>query len=90
LVIGPAHGSYPGRPASTAYRVELIDLTRPTRVTLDGHTLTALPPGSDSPGWYYDSATSTVVVDTPSLSTAHPVTVTAVGASAVNRTEPAG
>ncbi len=89
LAIGPAHGSYPGQPASTAYRVELIDLTRPTRVTLDGHTLTALPPGSDSPGWYYDSATSTVVVDTPSLSTAHQVTVTASGASVVNRTEPA-
>ncbi len=88
LVIGPTRGHYPGQPASVPYRVELIDLTRPARVTLDGHTLTAESPGSDRAGWYYDPTTSTVVVDTPSLSTLHQVTVAAVGASAVSRPEP--
>jgi hypothetical protein len=88
VTIGPSRGHYPGQPGSVAYRVELVDATRPSRVTVDGRLLRPVPSGSDATGWFYLPGSSTVVVDTPPRSTGGRVTVGLTGVAATSRTEP--
>jgi len=88
VTVGPAHGHYPGQPTSAGYRVEMVDLTQPSEVTVNGRPL-ARTSGSDVPGWSYDAATATVVVTTPSVSTTRAVVVVASGGRPVERPEPA-
>jgi len=88
VTVGPAQGHYPGAPTSMGYRLEMVDLSHPDQVTVNGRSLNRLTPGSDAPGWYYQAATATVVVNTPGLPTARPLTVVASGGMAVNRPEP--
>jgi hypothetical protein len=88
ITIGPARGHYPGAPSASRYRLEMVDLTQPTRVTLNGHTIERRPSGSAGPGWYYEVGTATVVVDTPSLPANRTTTVLASGTLTVNRPEP--
>jgi len=89
VTVGPAHGHYPGAPRARAYRVEMVDVTAPSTVRVDGRVLGPQAPGSGSPGWSYEASTATLVVDTPMLPTSGAVTVTATGAGAVDRSEPA-
>jgi len=89
VTVGPAQGHYPGAPTSMGYRLEMVDLSQPGQVTLNGRGLNRLTPGSDGPGWYYQAVTATVVVDTPQLPTSRPLTVVASGGLPVNRPEPA-
>ena len=88
MTVGPAQGHYPGAPTSVGYRLEMVDLTQPGQVTLNGRGLSRRTPGSDAPGWYYQAATATVVVNTPELPTARALAVVASGATAINRPEP--
>jgi hypothetical protein len=88
VTIGAARGGYPGEPSSVSYQLDLIDLTAPSEVRLNGHRLTSLRFASTGPGWYYDASTATVVVDTPALSTSHSQTVSAQGTTAVQLPEP--
>ena len=88
VVIGPVRGHYPGAPTSVGYQVELVDLTRPSGVTVSGRPLPSRPAGSAAAGWYYLPGTATVVVDTPSLPASRAVTVVADGGRPVDRTEP--
>jgi hypothetical protein len=82
VVIRPARGSYPGAPASRQYTVDLVDVSSPHSVLVDGRPL---PPS----GWSYDSASHTLAVTLPSTPTGTPVTVTQVGGTAVQVAEPA-
>ncbi len=88
VTIGAGRGHYPGQPSWVAYRVDLIDLTRPSKVTLGGRVLRQLTAGSGATGWSYLPGTDTVTIDLPSLPTTRTVTVVATGARAVDRTEP--
>ena len=88
MAIGAVRGTYPGAPTSVGYQVELVDLTRPSGVTLSGRPLRSEPAGSAAAGWYYLPGTSTVVVNTPSLPTTRAVTVVATGGRPVDRPEP--
>ena len=88
LTIGSAHGHYRGEPAAVSYRLDLVDLTRPTAVTLNGRVLERRDAGSEATGWYYQGSTATIVVSTPSLSTARASTVVASGTRSVSRHEP--
>ena len=88
VTIGPARGHYPGEPASTAYQVEMIDLTRPTQVTLNGRPLDEVATSSTAAGWYYRTDTQTVVIDTPARPASGTVSVIATGAAPVDRSEP--
>ena len=87
--IGPARGHYPGQPTSVGYRLELVDVSQPSQVTLNGRRIDRLPSASVAPGWYYQADTATVVVNTPSLTATRAVTVEATGALPVDRPEPA-
>ena len=41
VTIGAARGSYPGEPTSVSTTIEMVDVTRPDQVTLDGRNLSA-------------------------------------------------
>jgi alpha-glucosidase (family GH31 glycosyl hydrolase) len=88
VTVGAARGHYDGEPSAVSYRLEMVDLTEPTAVTLDGTRLHRRTSTSDAPGWSYQASTATAVVTTGSMSTAHSFTVTASGARPVNRSEP--
>ena len=85
--MGAAHGHYPGEPTAVDYRLEMVDLTPPSQVTLDGHRLSPLTPASPGEGWFYQAATSTVVVQTPPLPTTRVITVVAAGSKPIDRPE---
>jgi hypothetical protein len=80
--IGPARGSYPGAPASRQYTVDLVDVSSPRSVLIDGRPL-------PSSGWSYDTASHTLAVTLPATRTGTPVSVTQVGGTAVQAAEPA-
>jgi hypothetical protein len=90
VTIGPARGSYPGEATSVAYDVQMIDLSRPTGVTLDGKALAERTSAGTGPGWSYQPATDTVSVTTGPSPTDRAVTVVESGGGAVARPEPAG
>ncbi|MGH9918136.1 MAG: TIM-barrel domain-containing protein, partial [Nitrososphaerales archaeon] len=89
LTIGAAHGSYPHEPRAVAYRVELSDLTKPSRVMLDGRLLPRRADGSLKVGWSFDAATDTVVITSMPLPTSTTSTILVTGSYRVNRSEPA-
>jgi len=88
VTIGAAHGHYRGEPTQIGYRIEFVDVTDPSQVSIDGRALHRRTPGSDGPGWFYQASTSTVVVTTSSLSTARASMVTASDCRTVDRSEP--
>jgi hypothetical protein len=88
VTIGAARGHYRGEPTAVDYRIDMVDLTRPSAVSVDGRSLVRRPTGSGAVGWYYQPGTATVVVTTPSLRTDRSATVVASGGRAVDRPEP--
>lgn len=81
VVIGPAHGSYPGAPATRTYTVDLVDVSSPRAVLIDGRPLPAS-------GWTYDQTTRALQVPLPATSTSRAVSITQIGGSAVTVAEP--
>jgi alpha-glucosidase (family GH31 glycosyl hydrolase) len=88
VTIGAAHGHYSGEPATVDYRVELVDLTQPTGVSVNGRLISRQTSGSQNPGWYYQPDTSTVVINTGSMPTTKTVSVVATNSRTVDRPEP--
>ena len=88
VAVGAARGRYPGEPASVGYQLEMVDLTPPSQVTLDGRPLAQETSGSTAPGWYYQGATATVVVNTPPQATSRTFRVTESGGRPLDRSEP--
>ena len=88
VTVGAARGHFRGAPAAVAYQVELNDTTAPATVTVGGRVLPRVRAGSSAPGWYVETASTTVVIDTPPLATGRATTVSAVGAHVVGRVEP--
>ena len=82
VVIGPSRGTYPGQPETRSFHVNMIGLSRPTSVLLDGQPL---GPGS----WAYDPATHTAEVTVAGLARTASAQVTAIGATRVAQAEPA-
>ncbi len=89
VTIGPTRGHYPGQATVVRYRIHVVDLSRPTGVTLDGRRLPRQAGGDTGAGWSYDPATATVAVDTGRSSPAHTATVVVSGSRPVDRDEPA-
>jgi hypothetical protein len=82
VVIDPARGSYPGEPSGRQYTVDLVDVSNPDTVLVDGKQL--------SPSaWSYDSATHTAQVPLGTVPVGGTTTVTQLGGSAVQAAEPA-
>jgi hypothetical protein len=88
VTVGSADGHYRGEPSAVRYQVEMVDLTRPAQVTLNGTRLERRSPGGNGQGWYYQASTATIVVTTGPLSTARAFTVAASSTQVVDRSEP--
>jgi hypothetical protein len=82
VAIGPSRGSYPGQPQTRGFDVDMIGLSRPASVLLDGHPLA---PGA----WTYDPATHTVTVTVTGLARTASAQVTETGGTQVAQAEPA-
>jgi alpha-glucosidase (family GH31 glycosyl hydrolase) len=80
--IGPARGSYPGQPGARSFDVDIVGVSRPRTVLLDGRPLAAS-------GWTYDAATHTVTAPVTGLSRGVGAQVTEVGGTAIVQAEPA-
>jgi hypothetical protein len=86
VTIGAARGAYPGEPSSVSTTIDLVDVTRPDRVIVNGQRLGA---GNGSrPGWVYQSATQTLVVHLGQHSVDQKASIVAVGAGPTTRAEP--
>jgi hypothetical protein len=88
VIVGRARGHYRGQPVARAYRVEVENLSEPSEVTVNGRRLDAVPSGAAGPGWSYQGATSTVVIDTPSSPVTRALSVVATGGRVLDRAEP--
>ena len=80
--IGPARGSYPGQAGTRSFDVDVVGVSRPQAVLLDGQPLAA----SD---WTYDPATHTVATAVTGLANKASAQITEVGGTAVTQAEPA-
>jgi hypothetical protein len=87
VTIGAARGSYPGEPASEPTTIDMVDVTRPQQVTVNGRALSTRGDGS-GPGWTFDASTATLIVHIGSRSVGRAAHIVAVGASSVSRAEP--
>ena len=72
--VGAATGTFPGAVADRSYAVDVLALSRPDRVRVDGVALASVPPRR-GPGWWYDDAARTLHVRTAPLATATAHTV---------------
>ena len=88
VTIGAAHGHYPGAPATVDYRLQLVDLTQPSGVKVNGHPISRQPAGSQAYGWYYQADTATVVINAGSMPTTKSFSVVATNSRTVDRAEP--
>jgi hypothetical protein len=89
VTVGSAHGHYRGEPTAVTYRLDMMDLTAPSQVTLNGHRLVKRSSPSKAPGWSYQASTATVVVTTGREPTSRSFTVVASGVRSLTRSEPA-
>ena len=81
LTISPATGSYTGEPSSRNYTLDLVDESQPTSVQINGQTIAASQ-------WTYHAATHTLQVPLGAVSTTASLTVTQVGGTPVQPSEP--
>jgi hypothetical protein len=75
-VIAAADGSYPGEPASRTYTLDLVDVTKPTEVLVNGVR-------APDTGWSYDAATDTLSVPLPATAPTKSIRVTELGGAPV-------
>ena len=88
VIVGSAVGHYPGQSTARAYRVQLVDVTRPRQVTLDGRVLAERAPGGPAPGWSYRAPNATLTVVVGPSPTSRPLTVVETGGRPLDRPEP--
>jgi len=84
--VGATIGTYPGRPRSVDYTIDLVDLSSPSRVTVDGTPLSRRTAGTT--GWTYDPAAASVVVRLGSVRASAAITLRETGGSLVSHGEP--
>jgi hypothetical protein len=86
VTIGAARGSYPGEPSSVSTTVEMIDVTHPDHVLVNGQHLSA---GSGSSrGWSYQPSTETLTVHLGPRSIDQKTSIVAVRAQSISQSEP--
>ena len=87
--IGAARGRHPGKPHFVTNETDVVDLTKPSQVTLNGRPLPEADSAPGVSGWHYEASTNTVVVDTTSLSMNRATNLVLFGPNLVNPPEPA-
>ena len=84
----PTRGRYPGQPKTIDYKLDLVDVSQPSRVALNGKDMAEQANGASKVGWSYDASTDTVIVDVGPISGSRVESVAAVNASSVSQSEP--
>ena len=82
VTIAPAEGRFPGQQSTRSFKVEIERTGAPSRVELDGHTLS-------SSGWDYDAATGTLTVPVDNLPMSGSAVITETGGAPITSPEPA-
>jgi Domain of unknown function (DUF5110) len=67
LTVGPAVGSYPGAPTRRSYRYQLVGVSAPTSVLVNGRPVST---------WSYNPATATLKVTPPPAPVTQRLTIT--------------
>jgi hypothetical protein len=84
--VGATHGTFRGEPSSVSTIIDMVDVTRPERVTLDGRLLAA---GAGSArGWTYQPTTQTLTVRLGSRPVDQSANIVAVGSDPTDHSEP--
>jgi alpha-glucosidase (family GH31 glycosyl hydrolase) len=86
VTIAAARGSYRGEPTSVATTIEMVDMTRPVQVVMNGRKLSAR--STSGPHWSYQASASTLTVDIGSRPVAQDARVLAVDATPLARGVP--
>jgi hypothetical protein len=86
VTIAGTRGSYRGEPTSVATTIDMVDVTRPDQVAVNGRNLSAR--GTAGRHWSYQSSTSTLTVDLGSRPVGQNARVLALGATALVRGAP--
>jgi hypothetical protein len=87
VTIAATRGRFSGQVANSRDRVQIIDVSLPSSVTVDGRAVPERSVGS-APGWSYQAATATVSVVLPSTPITSATTIVERGGSPVERAEP--
>src|SRR5258708_34661538 len=87
VIIGPACGHYVGEPGTRDYEIQMVDLSQPRQVRLDGQALPQVSPGGTD-GWWYDASAQTVTVALPARRTDQTLAVTQLGGSPASPSAP--
>jgi hypothetical protein len=80
--IGASRGTYPGQTATRSFQVDLVGVSHPDRVLLNGRPL-------HQGGWSYDASSHTVIVPLTGLPDRAGARVTELGGTTVSQQEPA-
>ena len=88
LVVSPTVGHYRGQSATTNYRIQMVDVSRPAEVTLDGTKLAQQSSAGSGRGWSYDGTTDTVTVSVGPTPASRGLTVAEAGGRPLERAEP--
>ncbi len=87
VTIAATRGRFSGQVTNSHDRVQIIDVSLPSSVTVDGRAVPERSVGS-APGWSYQAATATVSVVLPSTPITSATTIVERGGSPVGRAEP--
>ncbi|MGB7051266.1 MAG: TIM-barrel domain-containing protein [Acidimicrobiales bacterium] len=87
VTIEATKGRFPGQAAVSHDRIEIVDVSLPSSVTVDGRAVPERSAGT-GPGWSYQAATATATVVLPSTPISSATTVVERGGSPVERAEP--
>ena len=86
VTVGATHGRFPGEPSSVSTTIEMVDVTRPDRVALNGQPLAA--GAAPARGWSYQPSTQTLTVRVGPRAVDRSATIVAVGATPTDHDEP--
>jgi len=86
VTIAAARGSYRGEPGSVATTIEMVDVTRPDQVAVNGRNLSAR--STSGRHWSYQASTSTLTVDLGSRAVGQNARVLALGSAVLARGVP--
>ncbi|HXW34959.1 MAG TPA: TIM-barrel domain-containing protein, partial [Acidimicrobiales bacterium] len=89
VVIGSTRGNFPGEAEKASYELDIVDVSSPSSVTLDGRTVPEYTGTGSAPAWTYQPSTDTVHISLRTVSRYQAQTVVVNGATPVSRSEPA-
>jgi Glycosyl hydrolases family 31/Domain of unknown function (DUF5110)/NPCBM-associated, NEW3 domain of alpha-galactosidase/Carbohydrate binding module (family 35)/IPT/TIG domain len=89
VTVGSVRGHFAGQARKRSYTVDVVDLSAPRNVRVDGRVLPRRARASSAPGWWYDARTATLHARTGELPRGRKHTVSQQGGRPVARQQQA-